>query len=169
MIIGNPHAKFAFYLPTAPIIPDGWHYAQVDAITSLITLNGNHWRKIFTIMAKICVTDADWRAYRDHILLKQQEMLIIGGKTPAPNASIHLICGHVAAANLGITHKEITRPTRPVDLQHKLIDSIVTIPYVTPAITHCLLTPYLDYRQYPNALIELTRQQLLTREPSNQS
>lgn len=162
MIIGNPHAKIAFYLPTAPLIPDDWHYSQIDAIASLTVLNGNHWRKIFTIMAKICVTDGDWRGYRNDILLKQQEMIVIGGKTLAPKANIHLICGQVAAADLAIVGCDIALPTRPLDLQSKLIDSIMVIPNATPQITHCLRTPYLDYRQYPNALIELTRQQLQT-------
>ena len=97
MIIGNPHATFAYYLPTAPLIPDNWHYTQPDAVATLIALNGNHWRKIFTIMAKISAVGEDWRGYRDQVLLKQNELLCIGGTELMANAKIHLISGQVAA------------------------------------------------------------------------
>lgn len=103
MIIGNPHARFAYYLPTAPLIPDGWHYTQPDAVGALMVLNGNHWRKIFTIMAKISTVGDDWRSYRDQVLLKQNEMICIGAIDLMANAKIHLIAGQVAANALGLT------------------------------------------------------------------
>lgn len=157
MIIGHPHSQFAFYLPTAPLIPDGWHYRQQDAIASLIALNGNHWRKIFTIMAKICVDEGDWRTYRDTLLLKQREMLIIGSAALIPSASVHLISGKVAAGRLGIDIDNPQSPIQNIEPQGKLIDCSMAI---HTQVKLCLLTPYLDYRQYPNALIELSRQHI---------
>lgn len=54
MHIGPATASYAFYLPNPPLMPEYWHWEQDNSIAELIALNGNHWRKIFTIMAKIC-------------------------------------------------------------------------------------------------------------------
>lgn len=158
MIIGNPHARFAYYLPTAPLIPDGWHYTQPDAVGALIALNGNHWRKIFTIMAKISAVGEDWRSYRDQVLLKQNELLCIGGTELMANAKIHLVAGQVAAKYLGFTISANEIHAQHLTAQNKSITAM-TLPFSQGQ--HFLLTPYLDYRQYPNQLIALTRQHLV--------
>ncbi len=201
MQIGSSSATFAFYLPNAPLIPQGWQLHQSDAIAALIQLNGNHWRKIFTIMAKISSDMADWRHYREHLLLKQREILFIGATRLAPNAQFHLVCGQVAAQQLGIMqHAQalslasnfetmnkpqsspksqplLTKPlfnknmftdellptnqisTQPIrlDPQGKLQDISALLHLKPPQLEKVLLTPYLDYRQYPNALITSTR------------
>lgn len=157
MIIGNPYASFAYYLPTAPLIPDNWHYTQPDAVATLIALNGNHWRKIFTIMAKISAVGKDWRSYRDQVLLKQNELLCIGGTELMANTKIHLIAGQVAAKCLGLTMSASDTRAQHLTAQNKSITAM-TLP--SSQAQHCLLTPYLDYRQYPNQLIALTRQHL---------
>ena len=158
MIIGNPHARFAYYLPTAPLVPENWHYTQPDAVATLIALNGNHWRKIFTIMAKISAVGEDWRGYRDQVLLKQNELLCIGGTELMANAKIHLIAGQVAANALGLTMSVNDFGAQHLTAQNK---SITVLKLPSSLGQHCLLTPYLDYRQYPNQLIALTRQHLV--------
>jgi len=79
------------------ITPEYWHWGQDNAIAELIALNGNHWRKIFTIMAKTCTPSEDWRHYRDNLLLKKHEMLLIGASALSPHASIHIVCEQAAA------------------------------------------------------------------------
>ncbi|MBS0042384.1 hypothetical protein KFE26_08730 [Shewanella sp. M16] len=161
MIIGNPHARFVYYLPTAPLVPESWHYTQPDAVGALIALNGNHWRKIFTIMAKISTDGEDWRSYRDQVLLKQNEMICIGAIELMANAKIHLIAGQVAVNALGLTMSEHDYNAQHLTAQDK---SITALKLPSSPRQHCLLTPYLDYRQYPNQLIALTRQHLATPE-----
>ncbi|GIU05554.1 DUF6942 family protein [Shewanella morhuae] len=161
MIIGHPQSQFAYYLPTPPLIPDGWHYSQVEAIAALIALNGNHWRKIFTIMAKISLPEGDWRHYRDQTLLKRNEMICIGGTELIASAKVHIVAGQMAAHRLGLSlaTTDYTNAAQLLSIQHK---SITFIKLPTHPAQYCLLTPYLDYRQYPNQLIELTRQQIMT-------
>ncbi|QYJ77534.1 DUF6942 family protein [Shewanella acanthi] len=151
MLIGAPNPSYAFYLPNAPLLDTNWDVQHPDACEKLIALNGNHWRKVLTIMAKICVVGDDWRSYRDNLLLKQHEVILIGSRTFHPHAQTHFVCGQVATTLLGLT-----------PLYHKTLDAegkihIIQPELGSPSIKHCLSTPYLDYRQYSNALIELTR------------
>ncbi|ASK68954.1 hypothetical protein CF168_08730 [Shewanella bicestrii] len=170
MHIGPAAATYAFYLPNPPLMPEDWHWSQDNAIAELIALNGNHWRKIFTIMAKICAPSEDWRDYRDNQLLKQQQMLLTGANALSPHANIHIVCGQAAATALGIAaNSNITTNTLQTnaqrtpelqlmqDSQAKLQDVTVMLQAQSPYSSCVLLTPYLDYRQYSNALIALTR------------
>ncbi|PIW59161.1 hypothetical protein [Shewanella sp. CG12_big_fil_rev_8_21_14_0_65_47_15] len=167
MHIGPTAAPYAFYLPNVPLFPDNWHIEQDNAIAELIALNGNHWRKIFTIMAKICAYGEDWRHYRDNLLLKKHQMLLIGADSLSPHASIHLICGQTAATSLGIAIDSDIASTGQQAAQHllqasqgKLQDITTKVLTQSPHSSFVLLTPYLDYRQYSNALITLTRAHL---------
>ncbi|MFB2662026.1 DUF6942 family protein [Shewanella mangrovisoli] len=185
MHIGPAAATYAFYLPNPPLMPDDWHWEQDNAIAELIALNGNHWRKIFTIMAKICAPSEDWRDYRDNLLLKQQQMLLIGANALSPHANIHIICGQAAATALGIAADShiATAPQQrdnqqTTDLQTaqqialqlmqdsrgKLQDVTAMMQSQSPLSSCVLLTPYLDYRQYSNALIDLTRNHLQAKQ-----
>lgn len=166
MHLGPIAAPYAFYLPNAPLIPENWHWQQDDAIAKLIVLNGNHWRKIFTIMAKICASGEDWRHYRDNLLLKNHEMLLIGANTLSANASLHLLCGQAVIKSLGLDiddihiaprNQQLAKQQLMRDSQGKLQDVTAIVKAQYPYSKHVLLTPYLDYRQYSNALITLTR------------
>lgn len=167
MHIGPAAATYAFYFPNPPLLPEDWHWSQDNAIAELIALNGNHWRKIFTIMAKICAPSEDWRNYRDNLLLKQQQMLLIGANALSPHANIHIVCGQAAATALGIaadshiaTHALQTNTQRlqlMQDSQARLQDVTAMLQAQSTHSSCVLLTPYLDYRQYSNALIALTR------------
>ncbi|MEL4281577.1 MULTISPECIES: DUF6942 family protein [Shewanella] len=172
MHIGPATATYAFYLPNPPLMPEDWHWEQDNAIAELIALNGNHWRKIFTIMAKICAPSEDWRDYRDNLLLKQQQMLLIGANALSPHANIHIVCGQAAATALGIAAEshiatdalQTTKQQLMQDSQAKLQDVTAVLQSQSRHLSCVLLTPYLDYRQYSNALIALTRNHLQAKQ-----
>ncbi|BDQ66548.1 hypothetical protein ACE02Y_10335 [Shewanella xiamenensis] len=172
MHIGPAATTYAFYLPNPPLMPEDWHWEQDNAIAELIALNGNHWRKIFTIMAKICAPSEDWRDYRDNLLLKQQQMLLIGANALSPHANIHIVCGQAAATALGIVAEshiatdalQITEQQLMQDSQAKLQDVTAMMQSQSRHLSCVLLTPYLDYRQYSNALIALTRNHLQAKQ-----
>ncbi|WP_298769638.1 hypothetical protein [uncultured Shewanella sp.] len=145
ILFGHQKGQYAFYLPNAPLLPNSWHHTQSDAIASIIQLNGNHWRKIFTLMAKITCQDHDWKTYRDQFLLKTNEQIHINADTLSPTAQIHIISGQSAAEQLNLNLKHFQNIHNQTSL--KVFQSQ-------------LLVPYLDYRQYPNALIEITREYL---------
>lgn len=147
-LIGHAHATTCFYLPTPPIIPHTWQHTDDKAIEALITLNGNHWRKILTIMAKLSTRTNEWKNYRDHGLLKSDEQILIGAKLLSAHAKQHIIVGAVSAANLSLT---------PNCSQFDSLDDAGKIYHNHDGI---FITPYLDYRQFPNALIDQLRPHL---------
>jgi hypothetical protein len=181
-IWGPTYPDIIFYLPTPPVLPTQWQASQMDAITQLIDVNGNHWRKIVTIMAKICCLEHDinihkgayWKRIRDNLFSEpdqlQQQLLYQQVSTrinvprlrcqlrivnPSVNhmidlalatSSWHIVCGKEVQLRLGIRDPG----------QYSPLDEQQTIPRQHKV----LLTPYLDYRQYSNKLIELTRQHI---------
>jgi hypothetical protein len=145
----------AFYLPNAPVFPANWQPEQANAIEDLIQLNGNHWRKIFTIMAKLCCTTQPstdskaWQQVRATLFNSHQptshkpsslnKRLHMGATTIDPLAKWHIICGQHAREALGLTHSS---EADYIDEQEKVSRE-----------QYQLFTPYLDYRQFPNRLI----------------
>lgn len=142
LLIGNAEAKTCYYLPNAPTLPQGWSYHQEDALTTLIVLNGNHWRKILTIMAKLSAPDTDWKNYRDTQLLKRNEQILIGASNLSSTAVRHIIVGAVSAAKLNINSANTL--FNSLDEQDRLHANGLGV----------FISPYLDYRQFPNSLIE---------------
>ena len=175
-IWGANKPDIIFYLPSAPELPAHWQAADSDAITQLIALNGNHWRKIVTIMSKICCVEHDinmnkgacWKLIRDNLLSERYlpqggnehtntparlrcQLRIVKPNThhndiPLSNAYWHILCGKEVQQRLGMTEQQ----------QYTSLDKEQKIRYQQTV----LLTPYLDYRQYSNALIEQTRQHI---------
>ena len=133
--LGAPRPTLTFYLPTPPGSPD-FQPAPPD-VPALIAANGNHWRKIVTIAAKIACPTGDWRHYRDHCLLGRHEQLEFG-PCLQDHPGWHLVCGQANWQRLGLVPDDFT----PLDdagrcrVRQRLV-----------------LTPYPDYRQFPNALI----------------
>lgn len=147
-MIGTAQARTCFYLPTPPSLPENWHYKDINAAQSLIELNGNHWRKILTIMAKIMVSDQDWRQYRDIQLLKHEESITIAAQSLLSESKVHIICGQESAHRLQLN-----------------IDEFISISAQSNSLLKhprqpIYLCPYLDYRQFPNKQINLLRQEL---------
>lgn len=168
LTLGPSTAEVIFYLPTPPVLPPHWHHNQANAITDIIALNGNHWRKIVTIMAKICCRHSDlsanhgaaWKQIRQSLLqdvspqslahrLSCQIQIIPGQLSHATEPLFnpkcwHIVCGKETQQRLGlhtIEHAQTVDPNNKIQRQQTR-----------------LLTPYLDYRQYANVLIETTRQ-----------
>ncbi|WP_394147890.1 DUF6942 family protein [Shewanella atlantica] len=146
--LGSPAAKFCFYLPSPPILPKNWRCGAPDAISQIIELNGNHWRKILTIMAKITAPDDNWKVYRDTRLLKRDEQILIASSRLSSQAQWHFITG-------GASQKQLQPETK--DLVFQALDSADKLAFNGGRI---LKVPYLDYRQYPNELVAQTRELL---------
>ncbi|TBR42451.1 hypothetical protein CBF23_006995 [Marinomonas agarivorans] len=146
MGVSQAEAKIVFILPTPPkghyAIDAMGHVMQVDT-QSIIEQDGNHWRKVLTIMAKLCAPIRDnWRVYRDHELLQQDERIEFEIPTVFLPSIQYFICGG--------------------EMQKKLNQERLSPVYVNgkQTVAQCgqiIFCPYLDYRQYPNADIELTR------------
>lgn len=141
--IGSTSADTCFYLPTAPIIPSKWHYTQLDAIEQLISLNGNHWRKILVIMAKITAPDTDWRHHMPQ-LLTQGNHIMFGATALKRNAQHHFVCGQQSAKSLNLP----------------ILDQNPKIKVLNHDKHMIYLLPYLDYRQCPNHVIADLRSKL---------
>ncbi|QYJ84944.1 hypothetical protein K0I73_11855 [Shewanella mesophila] len=138
--LGSETAKIGFYLPNPPNLPADWDGASKVNIEELITLNGNHWRKIFVIMAKIVCPNNDWRDYLP-LLLQQNESIHFGQSTLCPNAKIHLVCGQQSALALSLDILTEPQSFRVINQSNQQI----------------YLLPYLDYRQCPNHTIASLR------------
>lgn len=147
--LGSPGAKFCFYLPSAPIIPENWHHGASDAVSQIIENNGNHWRKILTIIAKITAPDDNWKLYRDTQLLKRDEQILVGASRLSAQAEWHFIVG-------GVSQRQLESET-----QDKSFIALDDAGKLVSDSSQIFKVPYLDYRQYPNILIELTRKQLI--------
>ncbi|MDO6564115.1 hypothetical protein Q4488_12040 [Amphritea sp. 1_MG-2023] len=133
-------ATTLLYLPTAPSIDP----QQPLDYRRLCELNGNHWRKILIILAKLQAPNLDWRHYRDQQLLQQHEAIcfsqhLLSKENPQP---LHIIAGKASWQRLGLTPQQFT----PLDENHRLLQR-----------DNIILTPYPDYRQFPNQLIEQLR------------
>ncbi len=133
--IGSSNPSLILYLPNPPMQAS---IEQPLDIPELIALNGNHWRKIFTIFAKLCGHTSDWKRYRDHDLLKQKEAICFGDKLLSIKAR-HIVAGKASWERLGLN---------PIDF-----DSLDDQQRVRKQ-ANVFLTPYPDYRQFPNELIE---------------
>jgi hypothetical protein len=136
--LGNTkQASTLLYLPTPP---------TVDAkkpldYASLCKLNGNHWRKILIILAKLQCPNEDWRSYRDHQLLQQREAIIFKDQL-LPGTQLHIIAGKASWERLGLDPEQFL----PLEESSRLLQQ-----------GNIILTPYPDYRQFPNHLIERLR------------
>ncbi|WP_244952169.1 DUF6942 family protein [Shewanella insulae] len=139
--LGPDGAMRCFYLPTPPKLAADWQLSQPDSLDSLIALNGNHWRKILVIMAKLSAPDDDWRGYMSK-LLKHDEQIRFGADALSPLAREHYVCGQQSAIALGLTP----------------LSEAKTFRHQKENECQIYLLPYLDYRQCPNALIADLRQ-----------
>lgn len=148
--LGNSNAKAIFYLPNPPTFSKE---AQLTT-QSIIDENGNHWRKIFTIIAKLLSTNDDWRHYRDEKLL-QDVLFCFNNQLSNSDSCQHFVCGKATWLAMGL---------EPADTLHELkeiADHKNAWQWVTND-ANALLLPYPDYRQFNNKLIEHIRSEYLT-------
>jgi len=142
--LGNIMSKHVIYLPTPPQLPAG----EVNTQT-IIDLNGNHWRKIFTIIAKLMCGDNDWKNYREVRLLNDVHFNF--GKTLINETNRqHFVCGKAHWESLQLT--PLSQQFIAFDEQGK-----AWARQRSQDGMNIMLLPYPDYRQFNNALIELVK------------
>lgn len=137
--LGAARPGLMLYLPHRPM-------GMVPDVGALVAANSNHWRKILNLLAKVaCPVADDWRRYRDQVLF--QETALCFAPVLAQGPCWHWIGGKENLLRFtGLRHRARPlhgAPEIAVDPQKRL-----------------LLTPYLDYRQLSNALVEQVRRAL---------
>ncbi len=141
-LLGAPGARLALYLPRPPLIPASEPCKTSLDIPALIQHNGNHWRKIFSILAKLCTpVDRRWQDYRDIDLLHRHEVICFADHLMA-DADWHLVAGKASWQRLGFDPITFS----PLDDEGRVL-----------VRGNVLLTPYPDYRQFPNRTVEQVR------------
>ncbi len=145
--LGNPAATTRLYLPTPPVLENGWQ-GYDDAVRQ----NGNHWRKILIILSKIVSPNDDWRHYRDNKLLEAEA--IDFSNALHPMAKIHLIAGKASWERLGL----INTDQCPSEMGFSALDNSTMLWHRD----NLIFTPYPDYRQFPNAQIDNLRSTLFS-------
>ena len=147
--LGHKAAKLIVYIDKRPPVESLENLNSLlcldKCILDSITTTGNHWRKIINIMAKIaflldaksCVT---WQQYRDEKLLTAQgdEALLFNEQLVSSDA-IHLISGKTFFDKFELDHDTFSI----MDKQGKIY-----------RYGNVFQTPYFDYRQFPNSLID---------------
>lgn len=135
-------ATKVFILPTPPkgdYLVDEYGRLVAPDLANVINQDGNHWRKILTIMAKLCVSGENWRDYRDKDLLQTTECILFNLPEVFDRKTVYFICGGKMQADMK-QMKELT------SLDDKNLLKVHN---------NIILCPYPDYRQFPNRLIEL--------------
>jgi hypothetical protein len=123
-------------------IPD---FSLGCCVPDLIQANGNHWRKIFSLYAKVLCQREPWQFYRDHQLL-HEHAVIFDSVLLESTAHFIWVPGQDNAIRLGLNPLEG--------------DVILAEPEWSDKVrwkNGVLMTPYLDYRQFPNRLVDALR------------
>ncbi|WP_163130898.1 hypothetical protein [Agarivorans sp. Alg241-V36] len=142
MQLGSEQPQIVLYLNTqTPSLPNNHHDLKGAELShAILGNNNNNWRKVLTIFAKLCAPDEDWRRYlHQDLLLKQQ---INFKQHLVKSAKIHLVAGKANWQRFDTAPEE-----KSASNQKKWN-------FLAPNI---LFTPYPDYRQFPNSMIEECR------------
>ncbi|AOS95987.1 hypothetical protein AUP74_00517 [Microbulbifer aggregans] len=139
--LGAANPRLVLYLPHRPNnLAD---LVEAPSSQALIAANSNHWRKIVTLLAKVASPVADdWRTFRDESLFQQTALYFAPGLTNT--ADWHWIGGKDNLQRFGNlddgAHPLVDCPSVCIDPDKKL-----------------LLTPYPDYRQLSNDVVNHIR------------
>jgi Family of unknown function (DUF6942) len=139
--LGAARPSLILYLPHRP---NGLgQLQQCPDATELVAANSNHWRKIVNLLAKVASPVAeDWRCYRDASLF--QETALCFAPALSSGECWHWIGGKDNLQRFaGLKHN-----ARPLDGAPGV---------AVDTGSRLLLTPYPDYRQLSNALLEKVR------------
>ncbi len=134
--LGATSPTLILYLPHRP------NEMTLD-VAALLAANSNHWRKIVTLLAKVaCPVESDWRHFRDEVLFRETALCFMPELVHAP-------CWHWIGGKENLS--------RFTSLQHNA-QHLQAVPGVAiDPQKRLLLTPYPDYRQLSNALVERVR------------
>ncbi|WP_205828075.1 hypothetical protein [Microbulbifer sp. SH-1] len=147
-MIGSKNPRLVLYVPHKPNSFD--ELTERPNIQTLIANNTNHWRKIATLLAKICSPDLEnWRQFRDSRLLESSAISINPTLCNLESRPWHWIGG-----------KDNQR--RFSYLQHNALPLESCENVAVDRRKQLLFTPYPDYRQLDNAVIIEIRRALET-------
>ena len=142
-MIGRATPRLVLYLPHRP--KAFVELTQTPCVETLLSNNSNHWRKIITILAKVCGPDCDdWRSFRDKVLFDDSALSSASNLHANLKSTWHWVGGKENLQRFtGLEHSAL--PLK--DCKQVSID---------PA-KRLLLTPYPDYRQLNNSTISAIR------------
>lgn len=135
-------ANKVFILPTPPkgdYLIDNHGHLDRPIVADIIAQDGNHWRKILTILAKLSADQKDWREYRDAWLLQQDECILFRVPESFEENKLYFVCGGQMQSNV------------QEDRAFVLVDEKGLL----KGDRNLIFCPYPDYRQFPNKLIDL--------------
>jgi hypothetical protein len=158
-LIGSRSPKICLYLDNKPKFDNRNGQCSLS-VPKLITHNGNHWRKIFTIYAKLCCLAVEpnaWKLYRDQILLQSDEQINFSDQLNL-EAKLHVFSGKSCWKRFNVSTKALQKMS--------VFDDNKVFYCVDEVHGLLLYTPYFDYRQFPNTLIEQVRQLLIKHKVS---
>ena len=151
-------AHAVFILPNAPEVParevkQGVH-RPVD-VSAVVAINGNHWRKILTLAAKLMAPEAEqWRSFRDSSAFEALGFCFdpdLMRTEQLPRQQRVFVVGKALQAQLPI-HPKAT----PLDERQDIW-----------CYQQWVWCPYLDYRQFSNARVDALRHRLNATSVSN--
>jgi len=148
--LGNPKAKIVVFIANRPPLDEFAELIDMRAIreneiSQIVTLTGNHWRKIFNCYAKLVFEldpqgELSWQKLRDNQLLTQssQQALLFSAPNLSQTKTIKIICGKSYFKQLALN----------IDVDW--LDDYFAI----NRQQNLIVSPYFDYRQLSNARIE---------------
>ncbi|TDO96925.1 DUF6942 family protein [Marinomonas balearica] len=146
-------ANIVFWMPNAPCITkDGVNsVSDENEVAAIENQNGNHWRKILTIAAKLSVdVEEEWRHYKANRLLIESTFVFSKADFEGSKAKFKFIVGKQLA--------ESKPPPLDADKIYGVNDPLErSNDRVVLSKEGVYWTPYFDYRQFPNALIGAVR------------
>ena len=139
--LGATRPTLILYLPHRP---NGLgRLQQRPDATALVAANSNHWRKIVNLLAKVASPVADdWRHFRDESLFEKTALCF----APALSGQE---CWHWIGGKDNLQ--------RFAGMEHNACPLAGAPGVAVDTEARLLLTPYPDYRQLSNALVEKVR------------
>lgn len=148
---GNGEPKWVLHIANRPELDafehDIFRRLERGEAADIISQTSNHWRKVFSIMAKISFALFDtgcetWQQYRDTKLLTEEgfEAISYDGFKSESNEVLALICGFTYAETQVNLSQLLSHIAQPKLLMSETKDFIVT--------------PYFDWRQLNNEMLD---------------
>ena len=147
---GNTFPKWTLHIANRPDLEpfehDVFRQLELGEAAQIIQQTSNHWRKVFSIMAKISFALFDtgcdtWQQYRDTKLLTSEgfEAINFEPYQTGKSSTLSLICGFQYAEQ----QTELA----------KLIPHIAQPKLLLPETKEFIVTPYFDWRQLNNEIL----------------
>lgn len=150
--VGQKNPKWVLHIANRPELESfqnqDFRIFEIGEAAEIIKLTSNHWRKVFSIMAKISFALFDtgcetWQQYRDTKLLTKEgfEAVSFSPYASSLNQAFHIICGFTYAQD----QLDLARLI-PHERQNKLLFS---------QTENLCVTPYFDWRQLNNEMLDV--------------